>query len=199
MSAPTDGGSPAGGGDPRTVPCIALLQGINVGRARRVAMSALRDLLEALGLRDVRTLLNSGNAVFRGSPGVEATALAIRAAIEARCGLRVPVIVITAEQLSAIVAENGLPQATGDPSRLLVAFLSTRAALDRARDMLAQSWAPEALAVGSQAAYVWCVNGVAASTLMRALARVMGEAATTRNWTTVLKLQAAAGDTRQTP
>jgi len=193
MSAPTDGGSPAGGGGPRTVPCIALLQGINVGRARRVAMSALRDLLEALGLRDVRTLLNSGNAVFRGSPGVEATALAIRAAIEARFGLRVPVIVITAEQLSAIVAENGLPQATGDPSRLLVAFLSTRAALDRARDMLAQSWAPEALAVGSQAAYVWCVNGVAESTLMRALARVMGEAATTRNWATVLKLQAAAG------
>jgi len=197
MSAPTDGGSPAGGGGPRTVPCIALLQGINVGRARRVAMSALRDLLEALGLRDVRTLLNSGNAVFRGSPGVEATALAIRAAIEARFGFSVPVIVITAEQLKAIVAENGLPQATGDPSRLLVAFLSTRAALDRARDMLAQSWAPEALAVGSQAAYVWCVNGVAASPLMRALAQLDTGVATARNWTTVLKLQAAAGASQQ--
>jgi uncharacterized protein (DUF1697 family) len=197
MSAPIEGGSPGGGGGQHTVSCIALPQGINVGRARRIAMSALRDLLEALGLREVRTLLNSGNAVFRGRPDVETTAAAIRAAIEARFGFSVPVIVMTAEQLNAIVAENGLPQATDDPSRLLVAFVSTRTAVDRARALLAQSWAPEALAVGSQAAYVWCVNGVAESTLMRAFARVIGEAATTRNWATVLKLQAAAGASQQ--
>jgi uncharacterized protein (DUF1697 family) len=199
MSAPTERGSPGGGGGQRTVSCVALLQGINVGRARRIAMSALRALLEALGLREVRTLLNSGNAVFRGRPDVETTASAIRAAIEARFGFSVPVIVLTAEQLNAIVAENGLPQATDNPSRLLVAFVSTRSALDRARALLAQSWAPEVLAVGSQAAYVWCVNGVARSPLMRVLAQVGTDAVTTRNWATVLRLQAAAGETRQAP
>ncbi len=47
--------------------CIALLRGINVGRAKRIAMAELRELIEALGFSDVRTLLNSGNAVFQAA------------------------------------------------------------------------------------------------------------------------------------
>ncbi len=43
---------------------VALIRGINVGRAKRVAMADLRALVEGLGYRDVRTLLNSGNVVF---------------------------------------------------------------------------------------------------------------------------------------
>ena len=44
---------------------VALLRGINVGRAKRVAMADLRALFEQLGFGDVRTLLNSGNVGFR--------------------------------------------------------------------------------------------------------------------------------------
>jgi uncharacterized protein (DUF1697 family) len=53
---------------------VALLRGINVGKAKRVGMADLRALVEGLGYRDVRTLLNSGNVVFavpksaRGEP-----------------------------------------------------------------------------------------------------------------------------------
>src|SRR5438093_12978873 len=43
---------------------IALIRGINVGRAKRVAMAELRALVEDLSYGDVRTLLNSGNVVF---------------------------------------------------------------------------------------------------------------------------------------
>jgi uncharacterized protein (DUF1697 family) len=43
---------------------VALIRGINVGRAKRVAMADLRALVESLGCSDVRTLLNSGNIVF---------------------------------------------------------------------------------------------------------------------------------------
>ena len=43
---------------------IALLRGINVGRAKRIAMADLRELLASMGYTDVRTLLNSGNVVF---------------------------------------------------------------------------------------------------------------------------------------
>lgn len=45
---------------------VALLRGINVGRAKRVAMADLRALVEGLGFHSVRTLLNSGNVVFDG-------------------------------------------------------------------------------------------------------------------------------------
>ena len=43
---------------------VGLIRGINVGRAKRVAMADLRALVEGLGYGDVRTLLNSGNVVF---------------------------------------------------------------------------------------------------------------------------------------
>ena len=45
---------------------VALFRGINVGKAKRVAMADLRELLGELGYSEVATLLNSGNAVFTG-------------------------------------------------------------------------------------------------------------------------------------
>ncbi len=103
-----------------------------------------------------------------------------------------PVVVLTAQQLNAIVAENALHQAAGDPSKFLVAFVADGATLTKARPLLAQSWAPDAISIGSQAVYLWCANGVIESKLVQSFSRVTGEAATTRNWATVLKLQALA-------
>ena len=43
---------------------VALFRGVNVGRAKRIAVAELRALLESLGYGGVRTLQNRGNAVF---------------------------------------------------------------------------------------------------------------------------------------
>jgi len=177
--------------------CIALLRGINVGRAKRVTMADLRVLIEDLGYSDVRTLLNSGNAVFQASrPTVAKLASAIEAAIQGKFGFPAPVVVLTARELNAIVAENPLLQAAADPSKFLVAFVTAAATLEKVKPLLAEAWAPDALAVGSKAAYLWCAHGIIASKLAQAFARVTADAATTRNWATVLKLQATAGRSR---
>ena len=47
---------------------VALLRGINVGTAKRIAMADLRGVMTGLGYSDVRTLLNSGNVVFTAPP-----------------------------------------------------------------------------------------------------------------------------------
>ncbi len=52
---------------------VALLRGINVGKAKRVSMENLRALLAGLGFTDVSTLLNSGNAVFQATGGASAS------------------------------------------------------------------------------------------------------------------------------
>ena len=179
---------------PTTTSCIALLRGVNVGRAKRVAMADLRELIEDLGHSDVRTLLNSGNAIFGASrPDAPRIAAAIQAGIEDRFGFSARVVVLTARELDAIVAENPLSQAARDPSRFLVAFVSTVTTLAKARPLLAQAWGPDALAVGRRAAYLWCARGLIESKLAQAFARVTADTATTRNWATVLKLQTAAG------
>ena len=51
----------------------ALLRGINIGPHKRIAMPALRGIVESLGHTDVETYLQSGNVVFtrrgRTDPG----------------------------------------------------------------------------------------------------------------------------------
>jgi uncharacterized protein (DUF1697 family) len=173
--------------------CIALLRGINVGRTKRIAMADLRTLLETLGYSDVRTLLNSGNAVFQATrPNPGKISAAIETAIQAHFGFSAPVIVLTAPELDAVIAENALPQAVRGPSKFLVAFASTAASLARFRPLLEKSWAPDVLAVGPRAAYLWCANGIAESKLALEFMRATADTITTRNWATVLKLQAAA-------
>jgi len=173
--------------------CIALIRGINVGTAKRIAMSDLRALFEGLGHENVRTLLNSGNVLFQcARPSTSGLAQSIEDAMTEACGFTASAMVITAAHLAAIVRENSLLKLAKDPARHLVAFVPRPHALAPLRSLLDESWAPEALAVGSRAAYLWCAAGVLDSKLLRAIARRAGETVTTRNWTTVLKLLAAS-------
>lgn len=177
--------------------CIALLRGINVGRAKRVPMAELRTLFEGLGFPEARTLLNSGNVVFDAPQrSVRGATAKIEKAIEQRFGFPVSVVVVTASQLDSIVDENPLRQAGADPSKFLVAFTSSSEPLDAARQLTSRKWSPEAFAVGNSAAYLWCANGIIESKLAKAFGRLTGDSATTRNWATVLKLQALAAETR---
>jgi uncharacterized protein (DUF1697 family) len=170
---------------------VALLRGINVGTAKRVAMADLRALLEGLGYRDCRTLLNSGNAVFSGARGATlGIARRIEQALAAKTGVSARVFVLSADELGTVVKENRLARVATDSSRLLVAFLGEGADGKALQALAKQKWSPEALAVGRHAAYLWCPNGILAGRLPEALGRVVGEEATSRNWATVLKLQA---------
>ena len=83
---------------------VALLRGINVGKAKRIAMADLRKLVEELGFGDVKTLLNSGNVVFSAPPKKVATAAArIQSAIALQLGVTSRVAVISAEELAAAI------------------------------------------------------------------------------------------------
>lgn len=48
---------------------VALLGGVNVGKAKRVPMADVRALLPGLEYAGVATLLNGGNAVFDAAKG----------------------------------------------------------------------------------------------------------------------------------
>lgn len=172
---------------------VALLRGINVGRAKRVAMADLRALVESLGYTDVRTLLNSGNVVFT-APGVAPgdAAARIEEALPERVGFSARVTVLTAAELAAAVAENPLLEVANDPTRLFVAVLTNQADRRRLEPLLQQDWAPEVLALGTRVAFIWCPEGLLAGQLPEAVGKALGDAVTTRNWATVTKLHALA-------
>ena len=175
--------------------CIALIRGINVGKSNRIAMADLKSLLTDLGHADVRTLLNSGNAVFRSKrSSVAKISAGIPAAIAEKCGFAASVMVLTAEHLDCIIDENPLLRMAKDPARHLVAFVADAKHLDPLRPLLEESWKPDALAMTPRAAYLWCATGILESKMNLTFARKAGGTITTRNWSTVLKLQAAAKD-----
>jgi uncharacterized protein (DUF1697 family) len=173
--------------------CIALIRGINVGRGKRVAMADLREMMVDLGHTNVRTLLNSGNVLFQSKrPNVAKIAASIETAINAACGFSAAVTVITAQELDRIVDENPLLHVVDDPARHLVAFVTHPRHLETLRPMLKESWTPDALGLTKRAAYLWCATGLLDSKFLQAFSRKAGATVTTRNWATVLKVQAAA-------
>ena len=164
---------------------------MNVGGAKRVPMADLRALLEQLGCREVKTLLNSGNAVFTGT--TERTAVhsqRIRSAISAKLGVDVPVIVKTAREVAAVVADNPFAAVATDPSRYLVALTCDAKSLTALAALKAAGGAGDEFRIGRYAAYLWCANGILGSKLAVALLKGLGESGTTRNWATVGKIHA---------
>lgn len=174
---------------------VALLRGVNVGKAKRVPMAELRALLSGLGYTGVATLLNSGNAVFHARRGTPAKHSAdIAAAISAQLKIEVPVIVKSASQLAAIISENPIKAEAKDHPRFLVAFVQDAKALSSLAPIEALVVTREQFSVGKNAAYLLCATGILESQAWEALLGKAGRSATTRNWATVLKLQALVND-----
>lgn len=170
---------------------VALIRGINVGRAKRVAMAELRAMVAELGYSNVRTLLNSGNLVYNVPNGTDGEAAArIQQGLADKLGVSARVLTVAADELAAVVAENPLASLADDPSRFLVCFPSDPADLARLEPLTRRDWTPEALAVSGRAAYLWCPRGILVGELAGAVDRLLGESATTRNWNTVSKLHA---------
>jgi uncharacterized protein (DUF1697 family) len=146
----------------------------------------------------VRTLVNSGNAVFRArQANTGKIASAIESSVLSRFSVSAHTVVLTAEEMDAIDEGNTLPQAKAEPSRFLVAFVASAATLSKARPLLSQASKPDSLAIGNRAAYLWCSSGIIGSKLLPACTRATNQAVTTPNCTTALKLQALANDSNQ--
>jgi uncharacterized protein (DUF1697 family) len=181
---------PSSTSTPATGRQVALLRGINVGRAKRVAMADLRALVERLGFGEVQTLLNSGNVVYAaGRVSPRAAAARIEAAVASELGVRARVFALAAAELDEIVAENPLATVADDPSRLFVCVYAEPAVRSRLA-LLPAPRRPEAFGVGARAAYLWCPDGLLRSALGETVLSRLGDAVTTRNWRTILKLQA---------
>lgn len=170
----------------------AMLRGVNVGGANRVPMAAFRGLLGSLGYERVRTLLNSGNAVF-GAPGRSPNVHAKRIHHELveRLGVDVPTLVKQAGAISLACVQNPFASLATDPSRLLVAFTPDAKSLRGLEPVGTLTRAPERFHLGPHAAYLWCARGILESRAAVALLGKPGQPVTTRNWATVLKLDEA--------
>ncbi|MEV0270273.1 DUF1697 domain-containing protein [Hamadaea sp. NPDC050747] len=169
-----------------------LLRGINVGGSNKVAMADLRTLLEGLGFTNVKTLLQSGNAVFDAPKGTpEKLAGQIEQALEERYGRVIGCVVVTRADLDRIVAANPLAGIADKPSYQLVTFLNGKPDAKLFADDDTAAYAPEVVLAGEREIHSWHPNGQANTKLTPGWwkKRLPGLVATARNWNTVLKLR----------
>lgn len=173
---------------------VTLLRGVNVGRGNRVPMAQFKVMLEGLGFTDVRTVLNSGNAVFTSmgrSPSKHAASIA--AALQQTMGTTSSVIVKSTAEFSAVIRASPIDPPETDHSKYLVAFAADEEALLALEPLQVLAQAPESFVVTKVAAFLHRPAGLPHSSVGEVLLGKAGKRVTTRNWATVLKLSAQAG------
>ncbi|MET9290415.1 DUF1697 domain-containing protein [Streptomyces sp. NPDC003077] len=175
-----------------TTAYAALLRGINVSGHKKVPMAELRTLLTGLGLGDVRTHLQSGNAVFTTAPDDEdALAARLRQAIAEHFGFTVDVLVRDHAYLKATADACPFPAASLEGRQLHLMYFSAPVTASRYASIDAVAHAPEEFRLGDRALYLYTPDGLGRSKLAEVLTRISpgeGVIATTRNWNTVRKL-----------
>jgi uncharacterized protein (DUF1697 family) len=174
---------------------VVLLRGINVGGNKRITMADLRELLSGLGHQDVRTHLQSGNAVLTSADKPAKLVAAIEERITSELGMSVSVLVRTAAEMRAVVDANPMPDIATDGSRYVVLFLSKPldpaivATLDPA------AYEPEQFRVHGHEVYLWHPEGIRDAKMNKInWDRKFGVVASARNWNTVTKLADMAAE-----
>lgn len=167
---------------------IILFRGMNTGGVR-APVGEQRAMAEAMGLKNPRTLLASGNLVVESGKAPAALESEIEAAMEKTFGLKVAAMVRTPDQWSSLIAANPFPQeAAAHPSKVLAMVMKDRikaGALEACRALAADGERVEA--VGG-VLYFWFPDGQGQSAIFRKATPKMLGMGTGRNWNTVLNL-----------
>ena len=169
---------------------VVLLRGINVGASNRIAMAPLRQMLESLGYTNVRTLLQSGNAVVTApaaAPG--RVAAEVEAAIRDTFGMTIQVVVRNRQQLAKVIAQDPFGEVATNPSWYFVGFCEPALPATALSALDPVEFEPERFAVRGGTLYLWYPNGSQNSPLEKALAKLrLDVVLTMRNWRTVAEL-----------
>jgi len=174
----------------------ALFRAVNLAGRNKLSMTDLRRLLTDVGVTDARTLLQSGNAVFRSasrSPGELERLLETEA--EKRLGLRTDVFVRDGAELDAVIKGNPFAdEARRDPGHLVVLFLKRAPAASNVKALQAAIKDREIVRAHGRHAYIVYPDGIGRSRLTGALiGKYIEGPGTSRNWNTVLKLATNVG------
>jgi uncharacterized protein (DUF1697 family) len=169
---------------------VALLRGINLGGRNRLPMATLRELIEGMGGTGVRTLLQSGNAVFEhAEEAAGELAGRLEELIRQECGLRVPCVVRELADLRRVVEGNPFAGTGFEPAKLVVTFLSGPVTAEQVAGVDPALYVPDEFRLGEREVYINCPTGLARSKLPTALGNKLAkQVATARNWNTVTKL-----------
>ncbi len=169
---------------------VLLLRGVNVGGNAKLPMADLRTMLMRLGLRNVSTLIQSGNAVFTGIIDADGFEGLLEDEIEQHFGFRSRVMIFSSETFLEIASGFPFPEAQDNPKTGHIWFLADPA--PRLSEEVLENLAAdtERTAQTEHAFYLHAPDGIGRSKLAASVERLLGVPATARNLNTVTRLAA---------
>lgn len=173
---------------------VALLRGINVGGNGSLPMRELVAAMEATGARNVRTYIQSGNAVFESAEkNVARLSKKLSAEILKRRGFEPYVHLLTREALARAIAENPFPEAVVDPGSLHLGFLAASPKSPDLKKLSSLKKESERFHLAKSVFYLHAPEGIGRSKLAASSEKLLGVPMTDRNWRTVSTLMEIAG------
>jgi len=168
---------------------IALFRGINIGGRNILRMKELRTLLKKLGFRNVRTYIQSGNAVFQ-SESLDRKDLSstISAVVKKGYGFEPKVLVLKKEDLEQALANNPFPEAETEPKSLHFLFLESNPENPNLEAIEEIRIGRERFELKDKVFYLHAPDGVGRSKLAANVEKLMGVPMTGRNWRTVERI-----------
>jgi uncharacterized protein (DUF1697 family) len=176
---------------------VVLLRGVNVGGNNKLPMADLRAALEADGLTDVRTYIQSGNVILTStSRSADVVGARVRAVIARDFGLDIPAIALRDTDLRAIAQAN--PHADEPNPRRLHAIVlphapdaATLTAVRAKEEAAAAKGGRDTVTIVDRTAYLHTPDGFGSSELAKALSAGRSNplaGGTARNWATITTL-----------
>ncbi|WP_002147458.1 DUF1697 domain-containing protein [Bacillus cereus] len=171
---------------------IALLRGINVGGHKVIKMADLKKAFESLGIKKVRTYIQSGNVVFESEEEISFLKERIECEIKNVFDFDVPVMLITKEEFMNII--KTCPYEADlllEGESIHVAFLANALSEEDSNQLLTIKSEIEDCHIEGRVVYLFFKKSIRNSKLMNQFQK-LHTPATVRNWRTVNKLKAIA-------
>ncbi len=170
---------------------VSVLRAINLGSYNKIAMSDLRAMLEKVGCVEPKTVVLSGNVVFKSPIGSAGQLERLLEAESTRTlGVTTDYFVRSAKEWQGIIDANPFrKEATTDPARLIMMCLRAAPSAPQVHALRASIRGPERVKVDGKHAYFVYPDGMGRSKLtIKVIEKALGTTGTARNWNTVLKL-----------
>lgn len=168
---------------------VAFLSGINVPGQNIVSMDELKSLMEMPGIENVSTYVQSGNVLFDSEETNESVLKHhIESSLHKSLGYRVCVILRMFHELKRIVNNNPFDVKTEAKSKLYVTLLGDIPAFDVRGSLGVYSNDAEYARVVNREVYIFTSNYGKTCFSNTFIEKKLRVEATTRNWSTLLKL-----------
>jgi len=172
---------------------LALFRGINVGGKNMLPMKELVAILEDLGSRNIKSYIQSGNAVF-ASLKTDAPQLSKKIGVEIklRRGFEPHVLLLELDDIESVIRKNPFPEAETDGKALHVGFLASTPTNPDLKALESLKSDSERFRLIDNVFYLHAPEGVGRSKLAARAEKLLGVPMTDRNWRTVCKIREMA-------